>query len=173
MHVLWASAIQLYIKKHSLWLDIKEKGGEKEKRFCFLKKGCSDLACSGLTFDAPPLRLAFCFSFALVTLDTKAILSALERAIYCYAGHVLTVKEVELFFVPLRFTRRPPLVPLWPCSRGARWSSAEYVTNQRASGIVGIHGNRRGDGGFRGTTSCLSESGTRRGARASLHAISD
>lgn len=82
-------------KKRSLWLDIKEKGGKKKRIFfCFLTKGCSDLACSGLTFDATPFRLAFCFSFALVTSDTKAILSPLERAIYCYLGHVLTVKEI-------------------------------------------------------------------------------
>jgi len=45
----------------------------------------------------------------------------------------------------------PPLLSLYffydRRSRGARRRIAEYVTNQRATGIVGIHGNRRGDEG--------------------------
>lgn len=56
----------------------KRERRERKKReifFCSLKTGRSDLTCNGLTFEAPPFHLAFCFSFALVTSDTKAILS--------------------------------------------------------------------------------------------------
>ena len=44
----------------------KRERREREKREIFfwsLKKGCSDLPCSGLTFDAPAFHLAFCFFF--------------------------------------------------------------------------------------------------------------
>lgn len=105
----------------------KRERREREKReifFCSLKKGRSDLACSGLTFEAPPFRLAFCFSFALVTSDTKAILSRLKRAISCYLGHVVTVNES--FFLVSLIAPSCPFMTAFEGNAVAHW----WISNQ-------------------------------------------
>lgn len=101
------------------------------------------------------LLLAFCFLLALVTLDTKGNFGAAEKANLLLSGSRCDSKGNMIIFLLSLFqppTKPPPQPPLYDCVRqGVRAASSWCVSEWRnqpkgASGIVGIHGNHRGDG---------------------------
>lgn len=107
------------------------------------------------------LRLAFCFSLALLTPDTKGNFVAAEKANLLLSGSRCDSKGNMIIFPQTPFQPPPPLPAPLPLPNppfmaasdgvGVRAASSRCVSEWRnqpkgASGIVGIHGNRRGDG---------------------------
>lgn len=109
----------------------ERRGREKREIFlCSLKKGCSDLPCSGLTFDAPAFHLAFCFFFFCCDFRHKGDFVLTEKGQYSVIWVMLwRWRKWNYFFVSLHHTPRPPSRPFMTAFKGSA-AAHGWISNQ-------------------------------------------